>query len=229
MCGCFPCFSNGFTDKRATIPNFNLVNQSSLDKILKVELFIHTDGQLRAAHLILDHILISFSFQALKCQIKARDPRLHLINVPMPGFLNPGSRPQGVLKIESLLQCKAEDEATPFQPATREEEEEEKEEEVVEVFDSKDEFEVFNQPQSPEVSTDDFSHLPSAEVSQIQEDSFFLEAIGIKRKQMIGLLDVMKSSIGSKAPEKTIQAKLPPSPPTQLLRPDPADHKRKKD
>ena len=132
---------------------------------MKAELFIHTDGQLRAAHLILDHILISFSFQALKCQIKARDPRLHLINVAMPGFLNPGSGPQGVLKIESLLQCKAEDEVTPFQPATREEEEEEKEEEVVEVFDSKDEFEVFNQPQSPEVSTDDFGHLPSAEVS----------------------------------------------------------------
>ena len=187
MCGCFPCFSNGFTDKRTTIPNFNLINQSSLDKILKAELFIHIDGQLRAAHLILDYILISFSFQALKCQIKARDPCLHLINVAMPGFLNPGSRPQGVLKIESLLQCKAEDEATPFQPATREgeeeeEEEEEKEEEVVEVFDSKDEFEVFNQPQSLEVSTDDFSHLPLVEVSQIQGDSFVLEAMGIKRK-----------------------------------------------
>ena len=152
---------------------------------MKAELFIHTDGQLRVAHLILDYILILFSFQALKCQIKARDPRLHLINVAMPGFLNPGSGPQGVLKIESLLQCKAEDEATPFQPATREgeeEEEEEKEEEVVEVFDSKDEFEMFNQPQSLEVSTDDFSHLPLAEVSQIQGDSFVLEAMGIKRK-----------------------------------------------
>ena len=97
------------------------------------------------------------------------------------------------------------------------------------MFDSKDEFEVFNQPQSLEVSTDDFSHLPSAEVSQIQGDSFVLEAIGIKRKQMIGLLDVMKSSTGSKAPKKTIQAKLPPSPPTQPLRPNPADHKRKRD
>ena len=50
------------------------------------------------------------------------------------------------------------------------------------MFDSKDEFEVFNQPQSLEVSTDDFSHLPLVEVSQIQGDSFVLEAMGIKRK-----------------------------------------------
>ena len=45
---------NSFADKNATIPNFNLVNQLSLDKILKAEVFIHTDDQLRAAHLILD-------------------------------------------------------------------------------------------------------------------------------------------------------------------------------
>ena len=33
------------------MPNFNLVNQESLEKILKPEVFIHSDGQLRAAHL----------------------------------------------------------------------------------------------------------------------------------------------------------------------------------
>ena len=35
-------------------PNFSLVNQPSLDKILKVEVFVHTNGQLKAAYLILD-------------------------------------------------------------------------------------------------------------------------------------------------------------------------------
>ena len=40
----FVLFSNGFIDKCAAIPNLNLVNQSSLDKILKAEVFVHTDG-----------------------------------------------------------------------------------------------------------------------------------------------------------------------------------------
>ena len=38
------CFPNGFTNKHAAIPNFNLVNQPSLDKILKAEMFVHSDG-----------------------------------------------------------------------------------------------------------------------------------------------------------------------------------------
>ena len=33
------------------MPNFNLVNQESLEKILKAEVFIHSDGQFRATHL----------------------------------------------------------------------------------------------------------------------------------------------------------------------------------
>ena len=52
---------NGFA-KHAAIPNFNLVNQSSLDKILKDEVFVHSDGQLRAAHLILGYYPLSSSF-----------------------------------------------------------------------------------------------------------------------------------------------------------------------
>lgn len=51
----FFCFPNGFADKHAAVPNFSLVNQSSLDKILKVEVFVHSDCQLRAAHLILGY------------------------------------------------------------------------------------------------------------------------------------------------------------------------------
>ena len=101
---------------------------SSLDKILKAEVFVHTDSQLKAAHLILDYIPISSNFQALKSQIKARDLPLHLINIAVSSFLNPGPRPQGVLKVKPLLPCKAEDEVTPSQPTTREDEEEEEEE-----------------------------------------------------------------------------------------------------
>ena len=58
----FFVFSNGFAEKKVVVPNFNLVNQLSLDKILKAEVFVHIDGQLRVAHLILDYIPISKSF-----------------------------------------------------------------------------------------------------------------------------------------------------------------------
>ena len=74
-------------DSLVAVPNFNLVNRASLDKILKAEIFVHTDGQLRVAHLILDYVPISKSFFAPKCVIKARDPQLQRISVVAPGFL----------------------------------------------------------------------------------------------------------------------------------------------
>ena len=91
--------------------------------------------------------------------IKAKDPRLQQIDVVVPSFLNPGPGLRSVLKVEPIFQYKVEDAATPSQPATTEEEEKE-ERGVVEVSDSKDNFKVFNQPQSPEEFTGDFSHLP---------------------------------------------------------------------
>ena len=43
-----------FVDRRATEPNFSLVNREGLDRILKVEVFVNEgDNQLKAAHLIL--------------------------------------------------------------------------------------------------------------------------------------------------------------------------------
>ena len=127
------------------------MNQPSLDKILKAEVFVHTDGQLRAAHLILDYIPISKSFQAPKCVIKAKDPRLHWISVIAPGFLITGPIPEGMLTIDPIPEGILKVALPP--PHTTEEatssnlaitkEEEEKEEEVVEVSDSEDEFESF--------------------------------------------------------------------------------------
>ena len=93
----FFVFPNGFADKNATIPNFSLVNQASLDKILKAEVFVHTNRQLRAAYLILDYILISKAFKALKCVIKVRDPRLQRISVATLGFPIASPIPEGTL------------------------------------------------------------------------------------------------------------------------------------
>ena len=132
--------------------------------------------------------------------IKAKDPHLHLINIVVPGFLNPGMGPKGVLKAEPLLQYKAKDKATPSQPATKKEEEEK--EEVVEVLDSEDDFKVFNRSQSPEAPTSDFSHLPSAQVTHTQGDSSIPEAIGLQCKPKMSLLDLLESHTGGNVPEK---------------------------
>jgi len=51
-----------FADKYSAILNLNLINERDLTKILKVEIFVHKDGQLRAAHLILCYDPISSSF-----------------------------------------------------------------------------------------------------------------------------------------------------------------------
>jgi len=126
-------------DKYSAIPNFSLVNEPDLTTILKAEIFVHTDGQLRAAHLILSYNPLSSSFQAPKYVIKAKNRCLLLMNVIVPSFLNPGPTLEGVQQVELPFQYIVEEEATPSSPAIKEEEEE-----VVEVSNSEDDFEVFN-------------------------------------------------------------------------------------
>ena len=84
------------------MPNFNLVNQESLDKILKAMVFVHSDGLLREAHLILDYTPISKSYQAPKCVIKVKDPHLHRISVTASGFLITSSIPEGTLTTDPI-------------------------------------------------------------------------------------------------------------------------------
>ena len=156
----FLCFTS-FADQCAAISNINLVNKTNLDKVLKAEVFIHNDKQLRAAHLILGYDPISSNFQAPKCVIKARDPHLHQINVAVPGFLIFGPIPECVLqvKLPSLFAAKAK--ATPSKPIIKEEEGEE----IVDVLDSKDDYEVFKQSESSEIPTGDPNHLLPTQVS----------------------------------------------------------------
>ena len=215
--------SGGFVDKYSAIPNFSLVNEPNLNKVLKAEVFVHTNGQLRAAHFILGYTPLSSSFQAPKCVIKARDRHLHLINVAVPGFLNPGLVPESVLEVEPFHQYTVKDEITPFQPAIKEEEEEEEEEEekeeeekVVEVSDSKHDFEVFNRLHSLEAPIGDFSHLPPAQVSQTQKDPSIPEAMGLWRRIRTSLLDPLESHVGGNVPEKAVQLNPPPFPPPTL-------------
>ena len=85
-----------FADKYSAILNLNLVNEPDLTKILKAEIFVHKDGQLRVTHLILGYDPMSSSFQAPKYMIKARDPLLHQINIAVLSFLVTGPAPEGM-------------------------------------------------------------------------------------------------------------------------------------
>jgi len=60
-------------DRLFTTPNFNLVNREDLNRILQCKIFLHKDGQLRVAHIILRFTPISSSFQSPKNVIKAKD------------------------------------------------------------------------------------------------------------------------------------------------------------
>ena len=51
----FFCVPNDFADKHAAESNFSFVNKESIDNILRAEVFVHNNGQLRTAHLILGY------------------------------------------------------------------------------------------------------------------------------------------------------------------------------
>ena len=160
------------------------INRESLDKILKAKVFVHMDGQLRVAYLILDYIPISKSFQAPKCVIKARDPRLQRTRVITQGFLlfDPILEgefatkpiPEGIPKVASPPP-QAAGAATSSHLANT------KEEEVVDVADSEDEFEVFNRAWSLETSTFDLG----------PPFSLLINEMGIQHKPRSSLQDLL--------------------------------------
>ena len=139
----------------------------------------------------------------------------------MPGFLNPNRALEGVQQVEPLPPYTAKDEATPSQQTIKEKEE------MVEVLDSEDNFEVFNQPQSPEGPTGDFDDLPPAQASHTQEALSIPNAMVLQRKMRTSLFDLLESHTGVNMPEKAIQAKLPTLPSTQVSQTNPTDKKRK--
>ena len=90
-------------------------------------------------------------FQAPRCVIRAKDPRLHLISVAYEGFmvLEGIPFPKHTPSIKSLLVATLSAGVSSSSPILQEEEEgKEKQEEqgFVDLAESVDEFEVFNQP-----------------------------------------------------------------------------------
>ena len=74
-------------DKRHVPPRLNLVNVAHLNKVLRSEVFVSEDRQLRVVHLILDFESILDIFQEVGHVIKVGDPRLRRIDIFVPSFL----------------------------------------------------------------------------------------------------------------------------------------------
>lgn len=126
-----------FANKHFIAPNLNLVNEPNLMRILQSEIFVHFDRQLRVAHIILGYKPISTSFQAFKYMIKAKDHRLHQINVVIPGFLA-GPLPKGTYRVELPSEHRVKEEATSSHLALEEAVK------VIEVSDFEEDFGAFD-------------------------------------------------------------------------------------
>ena len=64
-----------------------------LNYLLRSQIFVNDDGQLRAVHLILDYEPLSNIFQEVSNAIRANDYRLARIDVSRPHFLAPYDLP----------------------------------------------------------------------------------------------------------------------------------------
>ena len=80
-------------DKLFTNPKLSLINVPALNYLLRSEIFVNDDGQLRAIHLILDFEPISRLFLDVGNSIRAGDHRLTSIDVSRPDFLAPYDLP----------------------------------------------------------------------------------------------------------------------------------------
>ena len=76
-----------FVDKRYLAPNLNFVNVPNPNRVLRSEVFMSEDKQLRVFHHILDFKPLSDKFQDVGNMIRMGDPRLAWIDVSMLGFL----------------------------------------------------------------------------------------------------------------------------------------------
>uniref|UniRef100_A0A7N2MTL5 Uncharacterized protein n=1 Tax=Quercus lobata TaxID=97700 RepID=A0A7N2MTL5_QUELO len=77
----------GEPDKRHVAPRLSLTNVKALNYLLRSEIFVSEDGQLRAIHLILDFEPISEIYQEIGRAIKAGDQLLARIDVSHLNFL----------------------------------------------------------------------------------------------------------------------------------------------
>ena len=134
--------------------------------------------------------------------IRAKDLRLHRISVAYKGFVVPKGipLPRNTPFTQPLLVATLSARVpspSPIAQVEEEEEEEPEEESFMDLTESTDDFEVFNQPSSPK-------NLP--------------DEIGIQRKPQRSLQELLESPPERGEPRKSAQPKLPLPPPRSPLR-----------
>ena len=97
------CLSAIFADKRHVAPKLSHTNVATLNYLLRSEIFVSEDRQLRAIHLILDFQPISEIYQDVGNAIRAGDPRLARIDVLWPNFLARDDLPPIALPLQRIL------------------------------------------------------------------------------------------------------------------------------
>ena len=97
------CSSAIFADKRHMAPRLNFTNVATLNYLLKSEICVSEDKQLRAIHLILDFQPILEIYQDVGNAIRASDPRLARIDVSRPNFLARDNLPPIALPLPQIL------------------------------------------------------------------------------------------------------------------------------
>ena len=149
-----------FADKKHVAPRLNLVNVAGLNKVLRSEIFVSEDRQLRAVHLILNFKPLPNQFQDVGQVIRAGDLRLRQIDVFVPSFLAREDLPS----VELPLHCAFPEEATPRKETSSSclslkakidqfhlEEKGEMQEEPIEISNSEDELDRASAARSPKL------------------------------------------------------------------------------
>ena len=80
-------FSDVFADKDHVSPKLSLVNVPRLNILLRSEIFVSEDNQLRATHLILGYEPLLRIYQDAGQALRASNPQLAQIDVSKLGFL----------------------------------------------------------------------------------------------------------------------------------------------
>ena len=180
-----------FADPHAFEHHLHLVNRADLETILRAEVFVNEgDHQVRATHKILRYDSIQKSFVASKYVIKAKNPRLQKITVAEHGFFFPGG-------------------SSAQHTVATEEGRDEGEEQVIDLDQSEDEFDAFEQL---DPSDDPFGDISNPNLSEADLQGISSQAdMGFKRKPSASLRDLLEGQPRKDVPGKS-QPKLPPSP-----------------
>ena len=185
-----------FADPHAFHQHFHLVNRVDLETVLQAAVFVNDeDGQVRAAHKILEYNPIQKSFADPKHVISTNNPRLPKITIIEHGFLifEGSPIPEGIpLAGSSPSHQAAEDEG--------------------DLGLSDEGFGPFDQADPSEDPSGDLGDPNLSEAELLSVGTSSRAEMGLKRKPPTSLFDLIKGQPGKGAQEKP-QSSAPTPPP----------------